>query len=208
MSHRLYQKLHVQCQRKPGFSACKALCLLSTCLPHQTELHEDRDDVQEDALVSRVRCCYVLGAHSNWHTSGVDKQVLLKRQNYQLYRWPQSCHIPSTNDLLQLAAGYFQLCNSTQMSSPNPHSSETTQDKDTICHSPSFELSELHSTVLRGLAISFFVSEPFTQGSINWINFLQLGTALLTSIFPKPHTCRHYNNLLNESTHKRNPTGK
>lgn len=64
------------------------------------------------------------------------------------------------------------------------------------------------STVLRGLAISIFVSELFTQGSINWINFLQLGTALFTSILPKPCTCRHYNNLLNESIPKRNPTGK
>lgn len=68
----------------------------------------------------------------------------------------------------------------------------------------------LNSTALfsGGLAISLFVSEPFTQGSINWINFLQVGTALFTSIFPKPRTCRHYNNLLNESTPKRNPTGK
>lgn len=41
------------------------------------------------------------------------------------------------NDLLQLAAGYFQLCDSTQIVLPNPHSSETTQAKDTICHSPS-----------------------------------------------------------------------
>ena len=138
-------------------------------------------------------------------------QVLISRcylkENYQLYRWPQSCHVPSPNDLLQLAAGYFQLCDSTQMSSPT-----RTPLKQLRPRTPSathlLAGSQLHSTVLRGLAISFFVSEPFTQGSINWINFLQLGTALFTSIFPRPCTCRHYNNLLNESIPKRNPTGK
>lgn len=57
------------------------LCLLSTCLPHQTELHEGRDDVQEDALVSSVRHCCDLGAYSNQHTLGIDKQVLLKRKS-------------------------------------------------------------------------------------------------------------------------------
>lgn len=50
------------------------------CLPHQTELHEGRDGVQEDALVSSVRHCHALVAYSNRHTSGVDKQVLLKRK--------------------------------------------------------------------------------------------------------------------------------
>lgn len=109
--------------------------------------------------------------------------------------------------LLQLAAGYFQLCDSTQMSSPT-HTPLKRLRPRTPSATHLLAGSQLHSTVLRGLAISFFVSEPFTQGSINWINFLQLGTALFTSIFPRPCTCRHYNNLLNESIPKRNPTGK
>ena len=44
------------------------------------KVHEGRDDVQEDALMSSVRHCYALGAYSNRLTLGVDKQLLLKRK--------------------------------------------------------------------------------------------------------------------------------
>lgn len=45
----LYQKLYIWWQRKQVLGAYEAPYLLSTWLPHQTKLHESRDDVGEDA---------------------------------------------------------------------------------------------------------------------------------------------------------------